>query len=539
MNHLVILPVLVPAVTAVVLLIAARMPVATQRAVSILSVLALVGIAATLLVEASSGVVTPYRLGNWAPPYGIVLVLDQLAALMVALTAVVGLGAVLFAARGWDLAGRNFHALFQFQLMGLNGAFLTGDLFNLFVFFEILLIASYGLMLHGGGKERIAAGIHYVVLNLAGSAFFVIGLGIVYGSLGTLNMADLALQVRAVEGGLTAIVQGGALLLLVVFALKAALLPLYFWLPRTYGETSAPVAALFAIMTKVGVYSIIRVYTLVFDGRSEALAGLPSRVLLPVALATIVFAAFGGVAAKTLRGMTAHLLVVSVGVMMTAVALFTQEAIAAGLYYMIHSTLIVAALFLVSEMISVERGELEDTLYPAPSMRHANLLGLLYFTSAAAIGGFPPLGGFFGKVYILQSSEGVPAAPWVWSIVIGGSLLGMIALARAGSAVFWKTAETVAPEDLEVPEPELAHHDASRPALPAGSISSILLLASVVVVAAAAGPVSRYTDNAADQLAHPDGYIESVLTGEPSPRVGTPYGSDDHADEEQSEEVGA
>ena len=537
MSNLIILPVVLPAMTAVVLLLAARLPIATQRAISILSVLALLGVSIALIGEAGGGAVTPYRLGNWAPPFGIVLVLDQLAALMVALTTVVGLGAVLFAARGWDLGGRNFHALFQFQLMGLNGAFLTGDIFNLFVFFEILLIASYGLMLHGGGKERIGAGLHYVVLNLAGSAFFVIGLAIVYGSLGTLNMADLALRVREVEGGLSGIVQGAALLLLVVFGLKAALLPLYFWLPRTYGAACAPVAALFAIMTKVGVYSIVRVYTLVFDGNAEVLSGLPGRVLLPISLATIVLAAFGGLAAKTLRGMTANLLVVSVGVMMTSIALFTEASLAAGLYYMVHSTLIVAALFLVIEMISVQRGDAQDDLSPAPQLAHAGVLGTLYFISAAAIGGLPPFAGFLGKAYVLQSATSAAAAPWIWSIVLGGSLLGMIALARAGSAVFWKTSETLDASGGhghgDDAEEEGAAPAAAALPMPAGLTPTVLLIGAVVAVAVAAGPIARYTDGAAAQLANPDGYIQSVLTDEPSPRVKAPYGSDDdHADDE-------
>ncbi|MDT8369798.1 MAG: monovalent cation/H+ antiporter subunit D, partial [Longimicrobiales bacterium] len=421
MSHLPILPVVLPALTAVTLLLAARLAIATQRALSLLSIFALVGVSIALIAEASTGTLTPYRLGDWSAPFGIVLVVDRLAALMVALTALLAVAVAAFAARGWDLAGRNFHALLHFQLMGLNGAFLTGDIFNLFVFFEILLIASYGLMLHGGGRERVGAGVHYVILNLGGSALFVIGLGMVYGSLGTLNMADLALRVREVPAGLEAVVQAAALLLLVVFALKAALLPLYFWLPRTYGAASAPVAALFAIMTKVGVYAIVRVYTLVFPGEAAVLGGLPGRVLLPVALATIVFAALGALAARTLRGMVANLLVVSIGVMMTSIALFTEASLAAGLYYMVHSTLIVAALFLIVEMIAAERGDARDALTSAPQVTHPALLGTLFFVAAAAVGGLPPFGGFLGKVYVLQSAAGAQSVAWIWTIVLGGS----------------------------------------------------------------------------------------------------------------------
>jgi multicomponent K+:H+ antiporter subunit D len=512
-SHLPILPVLVPALTAVLLLVAARIDTTTQRAVSLISLLGLVGVAIAQLSAAASGEIVAYRLGDWDAPFGIVLVLDRLAAMMVALTSVVGLAAGLAAARGTDLLGRNFHALLHFQLMGLNGAFLTGDIFNLFVFFEILLIASYGLMLHGGGRERIGAGLHYVVLNLGGSAFFVIGLGIVYGSLGTLNMADLALRVAEVGPELEGIVQGAALLLLVVFALKAALLPLYFWLPRTYRAASAPVAALFAIMTKVGVYSIVRVYTVVFPADAPVLAGLPGRVLLPISLATIVFAAFGALAARTMRGTIANMLVVSVGVMMTAFAIFTEEALAAGMYYMVHSTLIVAALFLVAEMIGRQRGEVRDELSPAPQLRQAGLLGTVYFVSAAALGGLPPFGGFLGKVYVLQSAGGLAITPWIWAIVLLGSLHGIIAMARAGTAVFWNTAEpteeatiraVVAERDEAMARGPLPH--------PKGLVPTLLLLALVLGVSFGAGPVTRYTDAAAAQLADRETYIRTVLT---------------------------
>ncbi len=502
MSHLLILPVVLPALTAVTLLLAARLPVATQRTLSVLSLLGLAGISIALVAEASAGAVTAYRLGDWPAPFGIVLVLDRLAALMVALTTVVGLAAATFATRGWDLKGRNFHALLHFQLMGLNGAFLTGDLFNLFVFFEILLIASYGLMLHGGGRERVAAGLHYVIINLAGSTLFVIGLGMVYGSLGTLNMADLALRVREVSPDLEATVQAAALLLLVVFALKAALLPLYFWLPRTYGEACAPVAALFAIMTKVGVYSIVRVYTLVFPGDVTILGGLPGRVLVPIALATIVFAALGAAASRTLRGLVANLLIVSVGVMMTAIGLFTEKSLAAGLFYMVHSTLVVAALFLIIEMIASERGDTRDALTSARQVAHPAVLGTLFFIAAAAIGGLPPLGGFLGKVYVLQSASGVESVAWIWTVVLGGSLLGLVALTRAGSKVFWKTLPDARPEAQEDP----IHAPAGL-----GPAGGLLLL--VTAVALLAGPLSAYTDAAAAQLADPDGYIETVLGG--------------------------
>lgn len=511
MNHLPIIPVLLPAFTAVTLLVVSRMPIASKRALSLLSILGLAGVSIALLTQAGTETMV-YRLGDWAAPFGIVLVLDRLAALMVSLTTAVGLGAVLSASRGTDLAGRNFHALLHFQLMGLNGAFLTGDIFNLFVFFEILLIASYGLMLHGGGKERVGAGLHYVILNLGGSAFFVIGLGMVYGALGTLNMADLSLRVLEVEPGLQAVVQAAALLLLVVFGLKAALLPLYFWLPRTYGATSAPVAALFAIMTKVGVYAIVRVYTLIFSNDAPVMAGLPGKVLLPVSLATIVLATLGAMAAKSLRALVANLLIASVGVMLTAVGLFTEASLAAGLYYMVHSTLVVAALFLIVAMVSEERGPVADALRPAPQVAHAAILGTLFFICAASIGGLPPFGGFLGKVYVLRSAIDAPAIAWIWGIILGGSLLSLLALARAGSAVFWKTEGVGTPEAAgEEVGGEEGRAVPRIPATPNGFAPAVLLVVLMAGVAVLAGPLGRYVDQTAAQLTDTEGYIGNVL----------------------------
>jgi multicomponent K+:H+ antiporter subunit D len=314
------------------------------------------------------------------------------------------------------------------------------------------------------------------------------------------------------------VVQAAALLLLVVFGLKAALLPLYFWLPRTYGATSAPVAALFAIMTKVGVYAIVRVYTVVFSNEAPVMAGLPGKVLLPVSLATIVLATLGALAARNLRALVANLLIASVGVMLTAVGLFTEASLAAGLYYMVHSTLVVAALFLIVSLISGERGPAEDALRPAPQVAHAAVLGTLFFICAAAIGGLPPFGGFLGKVYVLRSAVDAPGVAWIWGIILGGSLLSLLALARAGSAVFWKTA----PADAEAGGHGEGHHDGDDdeetalvpphlPLVPDGFAAALLLVVLMTGVAALAGPLGLYVDETAAQLTDTAGYIENVL----------------------------
>ena len=253
-DHLPILPVAIPALAAPFALLLMRRRRGLALGIGFAACLAQLAVAVLLMARVSGGTILTYRLGDWPAPFGIVLVADRLAALMLVLTAVLALTVLLHAVvTKADRKGWHFHPLFQFQLMGLSGAFLTGDLFNLFVFFEVLLIASYGLMLHGQGPARLKAGVQYVVVNLVGSALFLIALGMLYALTGTLNMADMGLRVRDVAPEDQGLLRIAALLLASVFALKAAVVPLHLWLPRTYAAATPAVAALFAIMTKVGV----------------------------------------------------------------------------------------------------------------------------------------------------------------------------------------------------------------------------------------------------------------------------------------------
>ncbi|MFN4100203.1 MAG: proton-conducting transporter membrane subunit, partial [Pararhodobacter sp.] len=247
MDHWIVAPVILPGIVGAFIVLVMRHDVLLQRVASLASALALVALTVPLLLSAAGGNVESYELGTWPAPFGIALVLDRLSALMITLTAVLGLVVLAYAvATGWDQRGRNFHALYQFQLMGLFGAMLTGDAFNLFVFFEILLIASYGLMVHGGGRMRLRGGVQYVIYNLAGSTLFLFALGTLYGVFGTLNLADMAERAAVLPDGDAALMRVTAALLLLVFVLKGALLPMHFWLPNTYALAPAPVAALFA-----------------------------------------------------------------------------------------------------------------------------------------------------------------------------------------------------------------------------------------------------------------------------------------------------
>jgi multicomponent K+:H+ antiporter subunit D len=502
MTHAAIVPVLVPSACAALMILVGDRRLGAQRALGLASCVALAMIALSALFRTSSGGIEVYRLGDWPAPFGIVLVLDRLAALMLALTAVVAgaaLAAVLTAAPRWDTRGRHFHPLFQLQLMGLNGAFVTGDLFNLFVFFEVLLVASYCLLGHGRGAARLRAAFHYVVVNLAASSLFLIGIALLYAVTGTLNFADLAARVPRLAPDDASLVHVGALVLLVVFAVKAAVFPLCLWLPGAYAAAAPPVAALFAVMTKVGVYAIIRVHGSVLDPDP----GAAGPWLLAGAIATAGFGALGALAASTLAGMIGYLTLASIGTLLIAVAPGSSAGSSAALYYLVHSTLVTAALFLLADRIAAQRGG--DGFLPSRPVARPAVLGALFAIGAASVAGLPPLSGFIGKLAILQSTAATPGMPGLWGVVLATGLLAMIGLARAGSALFWKT--------TGAPEP------AARPRL-AELAPTVALLACGAALAFLAAPVQRFADAAAEQLADRRLYAATVLpaAGEPTTR---------------------
>lgn len=528
LDHLPILPVVLPLLAGIVLLALRNRSLALQRGVSLLAALALIPLAIALAQTAADGTHLVYALGNWVAPYGIVLVVDRLAAWMLLTTALLAVFALLYAIRGSDTQGRHFHVLFQLQLFGLNGAFLTGDLFNLFVFFEILLLASYGLLLHGGGRLRVKAGLHFVVINLVGSTLFLFAVGTLYGVAGTLNMADLAVKLTATPADNLPLVQSAGLLLFSVFALKAALLPLYLWLPAAYAHTSAPVAALFAIMTKVGAYSILRVYSLMFGDDAGPVANLLDPWLVPLALVTLALGMLGAVASTTLRQQAAYLVVASIGSLLLAFGLGTRDAIAAGLYYLPHSVFAAAALFLLADLISRARGEFADRFESGPEMPGARVLGGLFFVVAVAVAGLPPLSGFLGKFMLLKAALASPLMPWVWSVVLVTGLIGMIALARSGSLLFYRThsPHDAPPASAHSGSESLRAHGPASLTAPTNAalapVAGLLLLVAGLVIWA--GPLSDYASATAAQLLHPQPYIDAVLGAAPRPPEGRASG---------------
>jgi multicomponent K+:H+ antiporter subunit D len=511
-SHWIVVPVILPAVVAALMILTMRLDTILKRVVSLATLGVLLGVALALFLATLDGSVESYDLGQWPAPFGIVLVLDRLSALMVLLTTVLAAAVLVYAiATNWDNRGRHFHPLFQFQLMGLFGAMLTGDIFNLFVFFEILLIASYGLMIHGGGTLRLRAGVQYVIFNLAGSTLFLFALGSLYALLGTLNMADMALRLEALPEGEAAMVRVTAALLLMVFALKGALLPLHFWLPNTYALAPAPVAALFAIMTKVGAYAILRVYTLAFHPELPALGEMVPKAILPGAMLTLLVGMVGVLAGGALARVAAFAAIGSMGTLFLALGLFTPETTTAALYYLIHSTLAGAALFLIVDQVQARRGT--GALVALPPMIGSGMIAGFFFVTAIAMAGMPPLSGFVGKLLVMDSLRLTTNWHIYWALVLGTSLIAVVGFARAGSVLFWK-AHDASTESPARKRPrrhgEHAHEGMALTAIGA-------LLAMVVALTVAAGPVVRVLDATADQLYARSPYIEAVMGPQPVP----------------------
>lgn len=545
MPHLIIAPILLPLLTAACMLLLGEKHRPMKARINLSSTLLGLAISITLLLwtqqqtePASIGVYLP---SNWQVPFGIVLVVDRLSALMLVLTGIIASCALLFAMARWDRAGASFHALFQIQLMGLYGAFLTADLFNLFVFFEVLLAASYGLMLHGSGKARVSAGLHYISINLLASSLFLIGAALIYGVTGTLNMADLALKIPLVPEADRGLLHAGAAILAVAFLAKAGMWPLNFWLVPAYSSASAPVAALFAIMTKVGIYTVLRLWTLMFSGQAGASAYFASDWLIYGGMATIVCAAIAIVAAQRLERMASLSILVSAGILLSAVGFAQPNLIAAALFYLISSTLALSALFLLAELIERSRSSnemlLEDDVEQLPSLmeslnppRGTNLddeqkavvgqiipwtmafLGLSFIACALLIIGMPPLSGFIGKLTLLNallnpvglghlSEATVSTAAWcLLALLILSGLASLIGFSRLGIQRFWTP--------LERPSPLLRRYEC---------IPIVVLLGLCVVMTFKAEPVMRYTQAAADTLNNPERYVMAVMGSRPVP----------------------
>ena len=546
MSQLIILPVLLPLATAALMLMLGEKRRFAKMVIGLASTLLGLMLAVALLlwvdrqeVAGAQGAFGVYLPGNWPVPFGIVLVVDRLSALMLVLAGSVSLAALLFAQARWHRAGVHFHPLFQLQLVGLYGAFLTADLFNLFVFFEVLLAASYGLLLHGGGGTRVRAGLHYIAINLLASLLLLIGIALLYGVTGTLNMADLAQKLPQVPASDRGLLHAGAAILAVAFLAKAALWPLNFWLPPAYAAASAPVAALFSVLTKVGVYAVLRLWTLCFPATAGASALFGSEVLIWGGLLTLGFGAIGMMASQQLGRLAGFSVIASSGTLLAATG-FDQPGLSAGaLFYLVSSTLAACAMFLLVELVERARQVEVDPPLPEDSDDRlpfyfdgepplgANLddeeealigraipgalafLGLAFMLCALVVAGLPPLSGFIGKLAMLQAvleargstAAGAAGAVTSWTffvLLIVSGLLSATALMRVGIRNFW------APQDRSAPRLRVVE-----------TMPIALLLGAGLLMVAQAETVLGYMRATAADLHQPGRYIAAVMTAQP------------------------
>ncbi len=544
--HLVVAPVLLPLATAAGMLMLGEGRRRAKAVVNIASTTLALLIAIALLGQvqadgaAAFGIYLP---GNWAVPYGIVLVADRLSVLMLVLACSVALAALLYALARWQHAGVYFHVLFQLQLMGLSGAFLTADLFNLFVFFEVLLAASYGLLLHGGGPERVRAGLHYIAINLFASLLFLIGVAVLYGVTGTLNMADIAEKLRLIPEADRGLLHAGAAILAIAFLAKAALWPLNFWLPPAYAAASAPAAAVFAILTKVGVYAVLRLWTLCFPVEAGASAGFGGQALIIGGLATLAYGTVGMLASQQLARLAGYSVIASSGTMIAAVG-FDAPALSGGaLFYLASSTLAGCALFLLVELLErarqVEVGpaDIDDGQDALPSFvdneplpgtnlddneealigraipRALVFLGVGFTVCAMIIAGLPPLSGFVAKLGMLTALLDLRTlASWtLFALLILSGLAAAIAMMRVGVRHFWTSQDRPSPR-LRVAE-----------TLPIAG-----LLAAAMAMVLHAEPMLGYARATAEALHAPEQYVRAVMSARtlPSPATQAAGGGD-------------
>jgi multicomponent Na+:H+ antiporter subunit D len=430
------LPVLLPLLGAACTLLVGRHP-RTQRTVSLVVLTAVLVVSVVLLLQADASGPTAISVGGWPVPLGIVLVVDRLSALMLVVASTVALGVLWFAVGQGSADGSEetplsiFHPTFLVLIAGVSNAFLAGDLFNLYVGFEILLMASYVLLTLGGSAPRVRAGITYVVVSLTSSLIFLAAIGLIYASTGTVTMAQLATRLGELPDGMQLLLQS---MLLIAFSIKAAVFPLSAWLPDSYPTAPAPVTAVFAgLLTKVGVYAIMRTQTLLFPG-----GGLDD-LLMWAGLATMVMGILGAVAQTDIRRMLSFTLVSHIGYMVFGIALGTTAGLAGAIFYVAHHIAIQTSLFLVAGLIERQGGSTSVNRLGGLAKR-SPLLAVLFFVPAMNLAGIPPFSGFIGKLGLLQAGV-ADGSPLALTVVAGGvvtSLLTLLAVARVWTRAFWR-----------------------------------------------------------------------------------------------------
>ncbi len=487
------LPLVIPFVAAIIAYLLRSSPLGAW--VSIIgSGLGLIASIALMAVVLDAGVVAG-QMGNWPAPFGITLVADLLSAVMVLITAITGFAVAIYALG--DITERQaklgYHALFQILLAGVTGAFLTGDLFNLYVWFEVMLIASFGLLILNGGKEQIDGGVKYVALNLISTILFLTGIGLLYGMTGTLNFADLAVKVNEVENqGLLTVV---AMMFMVAFGVKAAVFPLFFWLPAAYHTPSFSVSAVFAgLLTKVGVYALIRMFTMVFDHD----IGFTHTVLLWVACLTMVVGVLGAAAQSDFRKILSFHIISQIGYMVLGLALMTPLALMGAVFYLVHHIIVKANLFLIAGIAKRLTGG-TDVYKIGGLYKSAPFLAVLFLIPAFSLAGFPPLSGFWAKYIIVKATLDVEM--WfVAFIALAVGLMTIYSMTKIWAEAFWKPH----PDGIEPELKTLPHKTAQI--LPVAGLAVL-----TIIIGLNPEPFVLFAERTTEQLLDPTAYITTVL----------------------------
>jgi multicomponent Na+:H+ antiporter subunit D len=500
MNVLPVLPILIPLTTAIASLFVWH-SVRLQRWLSVAGAAGLLGSAVALLVAVRTGGIRVTQIGGWPAPYGITFVADHLAAVMVLLAGIVGMAVVPYscASVGREREAAGYHPLLHVLLMGVCGAFLTGDLFNLFVWFEVMLISSFVLMALGGARDQLEGALKYVTLNLLASFVFLVAVGLLYASVGTLNMADLATRVPSLNRGIATSL---AMMFLVAFGIKAAVFPLFFWLPASYHTPPAAVSAVFAgLLTKVGVYAMFRVFTLVFVHD----VGTTHTVILVMSILTMVTGVLGAVAQNEFRRILSFHIISQIGYMTLGLGLFSPLALAGGIFYVGHHIVVKTNLFLVSGIVNARRGTYElDSL--GGVYRESPWLAMWFAVPALSLAGIPPLSGFVAKLALVRAGLEIDAFVAVAAALAVG-LLTLYSMSKIWNGVFWGP----------IPEAALARRSSSAERW--GMYAPVAMLAATTVfIGLGAGPLFGWAQAAAAELLDPfapGGYVESVLGESP------------------------
>lgn len=491
---LVALPVVLPLLAGALSLVFWR-SLTAQRLLSVAGSIALLVVSVQLLLVTRSEGHLVMEMGNWPAPFGIVLVSDMLSAIMVVLTGIIGLATAVYSLS--SISDRHerygYYPLFHLLIAGVNGAFLTGDIFNLYVWFEVMLVASFALLILGGERAQMEGAIKYVTLNLLSSVLFLTGIGLLYGLVGTLNMADIAVKLGEVED--TGLVTVIAVLFMVAFGIKAAAFPFFFWLPASYHTPKVAVSALFAgLLTKVGVYALFRVFTLIFTQD----VNYTHEILLWVAMLTMLTGVLGAAAQFEFRRILSFHIVSQIGYMILGLALFTPLALIGGVFYIMHHIIVKANLFLISGLTYQLKGSHE--LKALGGVYRSNpMLAILFMVPALSLAGLPPLSGFFAKFIIIRA--GIEVEAWLAvavALVVG--LLTLYSMVKIWNEVFWKAQ----PEGMSAAQP--AHGSLVWMWLPI-----IALAAMTVLIGLYGQPIFEMAEQSAEQLLNPAGYIQAVL----------------------------